>query len=35
MSALSDHFSGIKPKFEARGVSRVMQNRPKKIKMYT
>jgi hypothetical protein len=26
--ALSDHFSGMRPKFEARGVSQVLQNRP-------
>jgi hypothetical protein len=25
---LSDHFSGMRPKFEARGVSQVLQNRP-------
>jgi hypothetical protein len=28
MSARSDHLSGMRPKFEARGVSQVLQNRP-------
>jgi hypothetical protein len=28
-----DHFSGLRPKFEARGVSRVMQNRPETGKL--
>jgi hypothetical protein len=32
VSGLLEHFSGMRPKFEAQGVSPVMQNRPNTYK---